>query len=94
MAMQMWLTRPWEFEQLDQAINNACCDDNFDALQPWVDTLDQVVSGAQDDGIGAGTGVFPGKGQGHFYQHWVGDYANGFAPDYWPYAWGKPSNGS
>jgi len=93
MAMQMWLTRPWEFEQLDQAINNRCCDDNLHELESWVETLDAVVAGQPIPGIGASTGVFPGQGQSHFYKHWVGDYANGFPPDYWPYAWGR-STGS
>jgi hypothetical protein len=89
--MQMWLTRPREFEQLDQAINNACCAGDVDALESWVRTLDAVVTGGVNNGIGTATGVFPGPGQSHFYQHWVGDFAQGVPPDYWPYAWGKPT---
>jgi len=96
MGMQMWLTRPWEFEQLDQAINDRCCDggEKLDELRAWVETLDAVVAGAPIPGIGANTGVFSGTGQGHFYKHWVGNYANDVPadaspPDYWPYAWGR-----
>jgi len=93
MPMPMWLTRPREFEQLDQAINDACCSGNLGALQSWVARLDAVVSGQEHDGIGASTGVFPssgppGGGQSHFYRHWVGDDASGTPPEYWPYAWG------
>jgi hypothetical protein len=86
----MWLTRPREFEQLDQAINNACCGDDLGTLQSWADTLGTVVTGSTAAGIGNATGVFPGPGQHHFYQHWVGDFAASSPPDYWPYAWGSP----
>lgn len=90
MAMQMWLTRPWEFERLDQAINDACCNGELDSLRRWVTKLDEVVAGQPAAaGIGGDTGVFPGPGQQHFYKHWVGDFAQGVPPDYWPYAWGK-----
>jgi hypothetical protein len=92
MPMQMWLTRPREFEQLDQAINDACCREDVEMLQAWADALDQVVTAGAATGIGSATGAFPGPGQAHFYQHWVGDDATGPLPQpptYWPYAWGK-----
>ncbi|HXY91440.1 MAG TPA: hypothetical protein VEP49_03115 [Acidimicrobiia bacterium] len=91
MPMQMWLTRPSEFEQLDQAINNACCNDDIERLESWVQTLEAVVTGGSLTGIGNATGVFPGPGQAHFSQHWVGNFSTGQPPDYWPYAWGKPA---
>lgn len=91
MPMQMWLTRPREFEQLDQAINNACCADELQRLDDWVQTLDAFVTGTAPNGIGTSTGVFPGPGQKHFNQHWVGDFPTGEPPEYWPYAWGKPT---
>jgi hypothetical protein len=87
----MWLTRPAEFELLDQAINDACCSGNLEQLEEWANRLEAVVEGVDSTGIGTSTGVFPGPGQNHFYQHWVGNYASGSPPDYWPYAWGKPS---
>jgi hypothetical protein len=49
------------------------------------------VAGNLAAGIGSTTGVFPGKGQSHFARHWVGDYATGTPPEYWPYAWGRPA---
>jgi len=91
MPMQMWLTRPGEFEKLDQAINDACCAGRLDDLTQWVEMLDAVVAGNQPTGIGTSTGVFPGPGQSHFTRHWVGDFANELPPEYWPYAWGKPA---
>lgn len=91
MPMQMWLTRPGEFEKLDQAINDACCAGRLEELAQWVEMLDAVVAGTQPSGIGTSTGVFPGKGQSHFARHWVGDFTNGVPPEYWPYAWGAPA---
>jgi hypothetical protein len=94
--MQMWLTRPREFEKLDQAINDACCEEDLAKLQEWADRLDQVVTGNAASGIGTATGAFPTPGAApmlahdHFYRHWVGDSAANQAPLYWPYAWGRP----
>ncbi len=93
MPMQMWLTRPREFEQLDQAINGSCCDGDLERLESWVQTLDDVVADVSPNGIGTSTGVFPGPGSAHFTEHWVGDFSPGASvpPTYWPYAWGKPA---
>jgi hypothetical protein len=97
MGMPLWLTRPREFEQLDQAINDACCAGDTTKLDAWVDALKAVLANPPNTptpGIGVATGI-GGTGQSHFAKHWVGDYAKDTPPEYWPYAWGKaggPSN--
>ena len=96
MPMQMWLTRPREFEQLDQAINDRCCrgEEGLRELDDWVAMLDAAASAPGHDGIGDESGVFstasgPNTGEDHFYQHWVGNYRDSVPPSYWPYAWGR-----
>jgi hypothetical protein len=93
MGMPLWLTRPREFEQLDQAINDACCANDTEKLDAWVAALQAVLASPPNtpsNGIGVATGV--GKtGHDHFNKHWVGNYTTNTPPEYWPYAWGTGS---
>jgi hypothetical protein len=84
--MPLWLGRPREFEQLDQAINDLCCAERTDLLDTWSTRLAPVINGA---GIVDGFLGLDDSSTKHFRKHWVGNYAKDKPPLYWPYAWGR-----